>query len=73
MNVTSKDLTPSSPLNDWFFDRDSAKLEYRRFIDETEQLREKGLGAMREHVRLRLEELDRESVALPLLDAQQPK
>jgi hypothetical protein len=44
-------------VNDWFFDRDSAKQDYRRFIEETETSREKGLWAMREHARLRLEEL----------------
>lgn len=41
-----------------------AKREYRRFIEETESLQESGLAAMREYVRLRLEELETESIGL---------
>jgi hypothetical protein len=48
-------------VNDWFFDREAGAIEYRRFLQETETVREKGLGLLREHARLRLAELKKDT------------
>jgi len=47
-------------VNDWFFDREAAKEEYERFLQETRGSQASGLNALHEHARIRLREMKNE-------------